>query len=157
MKMVKVLMRFLLFIEDKAILATLGTLPNCTKCLEILLLLYNLHIFVSNKKRNFLVFLEQLFEKLWATFWEILGNLWKALLKSIPKPPRYITKLQRIRRESSDYICDECRRWQQVCAVAILLKRWSKQTSAQFTCWLYGKPQNCGLHKNAILRSVKRK
>ena len=68
------------------------------KCLEILLLLYNLHILASEQK-TFLFFratfeqlslqkatfdcllvtFEQLFEKLRETFWKILSNLSKAL------------------------------------------------------------------------------
>ena len=55
------------------------------KCLEILLLLYNLHILASDflfvtfvTKSNFL-------KKLRGTFWKISSNLWKALLITITK------------------------------------------------------------------------
>ena len=78
----------------------LVTSQNCTTTIEVLLLLYNLHIFASdqikeernnNNNKKWLVAtfeqlslqkatFEQLFEKLRATFWEISSNLWKALI-----------------------------------------------------------------------------
>ena len=77
------------------------------KYLEILLLLCDLHILESDQikeesnkkgfcfssnflatfvtKSNFLLFFEQLFEKLLETFWKISGNLWKALVEQLNK------------------------------------------------------------------------
>jgi len=63
------------------------------KCLEILLLLYNLHIFASDQikeesnKKIFFCLFEQLFEKLRATFWEISSNLWKAVGEALCHTP----------------------------------------------------------------------
>ena len=59
---------------EQSYLATLFTPKIAQKCLEILLLLYNLHILASDPKKFLL------FEKLRETFWKISSNLWKALV-----------------------------------------------------------------------------
>ena len=76
------------FYLGQSYLTTLVTLQNCTKCLEILLLLYKLHILASNQKK-FLFFFEQLLSNFrykkqllfvfWKTFWEVTGNFLKNL------------------------------------------------------------------------------
>ena len=87
------------FFLGQSYLATLVTPKNCTKYLEILILLYKLHILASDQKKFFVFFeqllsnfrykkqlltvfwatFEQLFGKLRKTFWNIASNLWKAL------------------------------------------------------------------------------
>ena len=59
---------------EQSYLATLFTPKIAQKCLEILLLLYDLHILASGPKKFFL------FEKLRETFWKIASNFWKALV-----------------------------------------------------------------------------
>ena len=65
---------FFSFNWEQSYLATLFTPKIAQKCLEILLLLYNLHILASDPKKLLL------FEKLRETFWKISSNLWKALV-----------------------------------------------------------------------------
>ena len=70
------------FYLGQSYLATLVTPQNCTKCLEILLLLYKLHILASDQKK-FFVFFRATFEELlfvfWATFLRNTGNFLKNL------------------------------------------------------------------------------
>ena len=57
------------FYRGQSYLAKLVMAQNCTKCLEILLLLYDLHIFASEQiKAENNDFFEQLFDKFRATF-----------------------------------------------------------------------------------------
>ena len=79
------LIRLFGFYLGQSYLATLVMPQNCTKCLEILSLLYKLHILASDQKKffvlfratfeqlslqkaTFVCFFEQLFEKLRETF-----------------------------------------------------------------------------------------
>ena len=74
------------FYLGQSYLATLVTPQNCTKCLEILLLLYKLHILASDQKKFFgffratfeellFVFLSNFFEKYGKLFgfWKLFG------------------------------------------------------------------------------------
>ena len=78
------------FYWGQSYLATLVTPQNCTKCLEILLFLYNLHILASDQK-NVLSFRATLSnsrykKQLWMVLWKRLSNVlrysWKHFGKS---------------------------------------------------------------------------
>ena len=92
------LIAFFGFNWGQSCLATHVTPQNCTKCWEILLLLYNLHLLASDQKEDFVLsnnfwapFVTKsnfwlFFKQLSSTFlrnngetlWRISGNLWKA-------------------------------------------------------------------------------
>ena len=94
------LIRFFGFNWGQSYLAALVTPQNCKKCLEILLLLYNLYILASDPKT--LCFFRATFEEFssqkatfncclsnfWATFWEIPGNFLENLEQLAESPMR---------------------------------------------------------------------
>ena len=114
-------LHFFGFNWGQSYLATLVTPQNCTKCLEILLLLYNLLILASEQKKSLLFRAGQrlsnfrykkqfwlffIFSNFWGTFWEITesrfweisSNLWKTLglvlsrLFTVPYTPSRLSR-----------------------------------------------------------------
>ena len=69
------------FYLGQSYLATLVTPQNCTKCLEILLLLYKLHILASDQKKVFCFFSSNF----WGTFVCFLSNFFEKYGKLFEK------------------------------------------------------------------------
>ena len=93
------LVRLFGFFFRTKLFSNTGYAANCTKCLEILLLLYKLHILESDQRKVFVLFraifkqlslqkatLNGFVKNVWPTFWDILGNILENLEQLVESP-----------------------------------------------------------------------